>query len=112
MVRPRKMRIVSYEPNVGYFKPRGIPLSQLEEIILTVDELEALRLSNMKNLGQAEAAEKMQVHQSTFHRMLAKAREKVTDALVNGKAIRIEGGQYRMQPGFRQRNRGRHRRKI
>jgi len=104
------MRIVGYEPNVSYFKPRGIPLHQLEEVILTVDELEALRLSNIENMDQTKAAEKMQVHQSTFQRTLAKAREKVTDALVNGKAIRIEGGQYRMQPGFRRRYRGRHRR--
>ncbi|MBN1385410.1 DUF134 domain-containing protein [Candidatus Woesearchaeota archaeon] len=98
MVRPRKTRIVNFEPNVTYFKPRAVPLNLLEEADLTIDELETLRLSDLEKLSQADAAEKMRIHQSTFQRTLARAREKVTDALVNGKAIKIHGGEYTM-PG-------------
>jgi predicted DNA-binding protein (UPF0251 family) len=98
MVRPRKIRLVSFEPGVTYFKPRAVPLTDLEEVELTIDELETMRLSNIEKLRQEEAAEKMGVHQSTFQRTLARAIEKVTDALVNGKAIKIYGGNYKM-PG-------------
>lgn len=98
MVRPRKFRNVGHWPDVTYFKPRAVPLRELLEVNLTVDELEAMRLANLERLSQAEAAVRMQIHQSTFNRTLAKAREKVTSALVDGKAIRIYGGDYRM-PG-------------
>ena len=90
MVRPQKPRKVSFDPNVTYFKPRAIPLSELEEINLKADELEALRLCDLKNLGQAVAAKKMKVSQSTLQRILASARKKVTEALIKGKAIRIK----------------------
>ena len=103
MPRPRKKKIVNYRPNVTYFKPRAVPLNLLEEVGITIDELETLRLSNIEKLSQSEAARKMEVHQSTFHRTLLRAREKITDALVNGKAIRIEGGEFimpRMRRGF------------
>jgi len=92
MVRPRKRRFVSFNPNITYFKPQGVPLSSLEEVVLGLDELEALRLSDLDNLSQNESAEKMQIHQSTFQRTLSRAREKITDALVNGKAIKLHGG--------------------
>lgn len=98
MVRPRKIKLVEFEPDVTYFKPRAVPLKDLEEVSLTLDELETLRLSNLEKLSQLDAAAKMQVHQSTFQRTLARAREKITDALVNGKAIKIRGGEYKM-PG-------------
>ena len=96
MVRPRKIRSVNFEPDVTYFKPRAVLLSQIEEVELTFDELETLRLSHLKKLGQTEAAINMDIHQSTFQRTLARAREKITDALVNGKAIKINGGDYKM----------------
>jgi uncharacterized protein len=96
MVRPRKIKMINFEPDVIYFKPRAVPLNQLEEVEITLDEMETLRLSNLKKLSQADAAKRMHVHQSTFHRTLARAREKVTDALVNGKAIKIRGGEYKM----------------
>jgi len=99
MVRPRKIRFVNFEPDVTYFKPGGVPLRRIGEIELTVDELESMRLSYLEKLSQEDAAKKMNVHQSTFHRMLTKAREKLTDALVNGKAIKIHGGEYRMPGG-------------
>jgi len=99
MVRPRKIKIVNFEPGVTYFKPRAIPLSKLEEVELTLDELETLRLVNIKKLSQEDAAKKMKIHQSTFQRTLTRAREKITDALVNGKAIKIHGGEYKMPGG-------------
>ncbi|MBW2999376.1 DUF134 domain-containing protein [Candidatus Woesearchaeota archaeon] len=107
MVRPRKMRWVMGMPRCAYFKPRAVPLSAVSEVVLTVDEFEALRLKDLEKLEQIEAAEKMGIHQSTFHRMLVQAREKVVDALVNTKAIKIEGGNFRMAaPGRGRRRRG------
>lgn len=106
MVRPRKKKIVSFEPDVTYFKPRAVPLSDLEEIELTIDELEALRLVNLEKLSQTGAANKMGVHQSTFQRTLNRAREKITEALVKGKAIKIKGGDYQMPIGDRTGPRG------
>jgi predicted DNA-binding protein (UPF0251 family) len=99
MVRPRKVKLVNFEPNVTYFKPRAVPLVDLMEIKLTFDELETLRLVNLQKLSQGDAAKKMSIHQSTFQRTLTRAREKITDALINGKAIRIHGGEYKMPSG-------------
>ncbi|MGE0793627.1 MAG: DUF134 domain-containing protein [Candidatus Woesearchaeota archaeon] len=97
MVRPRKCRRVNFNPEITYFKPQGVPLRILQEVVLTKDELECLRLSELENLSQIQSAELMEIHQSTFQRTLAKAREKITDALVNGKAIKIHGGE--IMPG-------------
>ena len=91
-MRPKKIRFINFNPETTYFKPRGIPLSSLEENVLTVDELEALRLKNYKRLEQVKCAEKMKISQSTFQRILCLANQKVADALINGKAIRINGG--------------------
>ena len=99
IVRPHKLRWVHGIPRHVYFKPRAVPLSQLQEVTLTVDEFEAMRLRDVERLDQIPAAEKMNIHQSTFQRILTRAREKVTDALVNGKAIKIEGGQITMPGG-------------
>ncbi len=99
MVRPRKIKTVNFEPDVTYFKPRAVPLTQLEEVEITLDELETLRLSNIEKLSQVDAAKKMTIHQSTFQRTLTRAREKTTDALINGKAIKIHGGEYKMPGG-------------
>jgi len=87
--RPIKPRRVSFDPNVTYFKPRAIPLSMLEEIDLKVDELEALRLCDLENLEQKEAARKMKISQSTLSRILRSARKKIAKALIEGKAIKI-----------------------
>lgn len=87
--RPIKPRRVSFDPNVTYFKPRAIPLSMLEEIDLKVDELEALRLCDLENLEQKEAAKKMKISQSTLSRILRSARKKIAEALIEGKAIKI-----------------------
>ena len=89
MVRPLKPRRVFFDPNVTYFKPRAVPLSMLEEVDLSIDELEALRLCDLKDLEQKEAAKKMKVSQSTLQRILTSARKKVAEALTEGKAIKI-----------------------
>ena len=68
MARPPRCRCVRQEPHVSYFKPRGIPLSQLEEVVVTVDEFEALRLADLDGLYQQEAAERMNVSRPTFGR--------------------------------------------
>ncbi len=90
MSRPKKPRQVTFEPNVVYFKPRAIPLSELKEVNLEVDEIEALRLCDLKKMGQTEASKKMGVSQSTFQRILSSARKKIAEALIEGKAIKIK----------------------
>lgn len=96
MPRPRKWRCVSAMPSVTYFKPAGIPMRMLEEVCLSVDEAEALRLKDLEGLEQEEGAEKMGISRPTFQRILASARQKVADGLLNGKAIRIEGGDFEL----------------
>lgn len=87
--RPRGPRIIKFDPKVRYFKPRGIPLDQLEEVVLTAEELEALRLKNIQDLDQINCAEKMGVSQSTFQRSLSSAYKKISHALVEARAIKI-----------------------
>lgn len=94
MPRPVKWRKVSFIPGVRYFIPSGVPQCELEETIVKIEELEALRLKDLEGFEQEACAEKMQVSRPTFQRILNAAREKVTDALINGKAIRIEGGNF------------------
>jgi predicted DNA-binding protein (UPF0251 family) len=95
MPRPRMFRRVFFEPGVTYFKPVGIRMFELLETVLTVDEFEAIRLKDYEGMDQVRAAKKMGISQPTFQRVYESARKKIADALVNGKAIRIEGGQYR-----------------
>ena len=89
MVRPRLCRRIRFNPNVTYFKPQGVPMRFLEVIELTTEEVEALRLKNIKDLKQVECAKRMKTSQSTFQRILSSAYEKVTEALIEGKAIKI-----------------------
>jgi len=89
MVRPRLCRRIRFNPNITYFKPQGVPLRFLEVIELTTEEAEALRLRNIKDLDQEEAAKKMNTSQSTFQRILSSAYKKITEALIEGKAIKI-----------------------
>ncbi len=96
MVRPRKDRIVGYKPEVSYFKPRGIPMVELEEVRLTVDESEAIRLADLIGLSHEEAGRKMGVSRATFGRIIQRARRILADALINGKAINVGGGNYRL----------------
>jgi predicted DNA-binding protein (UPF0251 family) len=96
MVRPRLCRRVRFNPNITYFKPQGIHLRELDEIILNVDEFEAVRLKDLEQLEQEECAKKMNISQPTFHRILISARKKISSALIHGKAIRIEGGNFKI----------------
>jgi len=109
--RPRICRLVQEHPSVVYYKPRGIPLSDLREVVLPVEGLEALRLADLEKLDHETAASMMGVSRPTFSRVLAAARSAVARALVNGWAIRIEGGDYEVAgapgPGGRHRGRGR-----
>ncbi|PIO07546.1 hypothetical protein COU59_03255 [Candidatus Pacearchaeota archaeon CG10_big_fil_rev_8_21_14_0_10_34_12] len=100
MSRPRICRRVRFKPGTTYFKPRGIPLRYLNEVVLTFEESESLRLIDLENTEQSKASKMMEVSQPTFSRILKIARKKVSDAIINGKAIRIEGGHYRFH-GFR-----------
>jgi predicted DNA-binding protein (UPF0251 family)/predicted Fe-Mo cluster-binding NifX family protein len=98
MVRPQKCRRVAAVPGVTYFKPAGIPLRFLQEVCLTIAQAEALRLKDVEGLEQAEAAVRMGISRPTFQRLLTSARKQVSDALLNGKAIRIEGGNFQVNP--------------
>ena len=97
MPRPVIPRRIGFQPGATYFKPAGVPLMGLEEVILSFEELEALRLKEISGLGQSKAAKEMNVSQPTFFRVLSSARKKLADAVVNGKAIRVQGGNYSFQ---------------
>ena len=96
MPRPRKRRRVGWWPLYNSFGPRGGRRRTFERIGLTVDELEGLRLADLMGLSQEEAAKKMNISRATFGRIVEEARKKVAQALINGKALRIEGGSYEM----------------
>lgn len=89
MARPEKKRKIRCSPASYYFKPRGISLSELDEIELAQDELEAIRLADLNGLFQEDAATKMLVSRATFGRIIIRAHQKIADAIINGKAIRI-----------------------
>mgnify|MGYP001478843515 CR=1 FL=1 len=100
MPRPRICRRVGLEPGFTYFKPAGVRIAELQETVLEVAEFEAVRLKDLLGLEQEECAKKMGISQPTFHRLLLSARRKLADAIVNGKAIRIQGGNFRLfRPG-------------
>jgi predicted DNA-binding protein (UPF0251 family) len=87
---------VGHEPEVDFFKPRGVPLGSLEQVILTVDELEAIRLADLRGLYQDRAAEQMRISRQTFGRIIESAHRKVAEALIHGRALKIEGGAVEM----------------
>ena len=90
MGRPRKRRRIGFLPTSTVFKPQAIPVSELEHINLSIDELESIRLTALESLTQSQAATRMDVHQSTLQRILVRANRKIADALINNKAIEIE----------------------
>ncbi len=89
MPRPRMSRRVMFNPRVSYFKPQGQPMRQLEVVELSREELEAYRLRHLINLDQQAAAQKMEISTSTYQRTLYSAYQKIADALIRGKAIKI-----------------------
>ena len=89
MPRPFKARRIYGEYTADYYKPRGRKMSELEEIFLGADEIEALRLADLEDKYQNDAAELMGVSRQTFGSIIKRAHQKVADALINTKAIRF-----------------------
>ncbi len=96
MPRPRRIRRIFFEPKIDFFKPAGVMMRNLEENILTKDELEAVRFIDYEKIEQGKVAKKMKISQPTLSRLLSSARGKIADSLINGKAIKIKGGNYKM----------------
>ncbi len=96
MPRPIQCRRVCLSPTCTYFKPAGIPMTSLEEIVLAVDELEAMRLADVEGIYHEQAADQMGISRRTFGRIIESARKKVAQALIRGMALRIEGGVIEM----------------
>jgi predicted DNA-binding protein (UPF0251 family) len=103
MPRPRKPRFVSGYPALTAFIPEGVAVSG--EVFLSLEELEAVRLSDFEGLDQEAAANLMEVSRQTYGRILSHARQVVAEALITGKALRVEGGDYEFR-GMRRRRRG------
>ena len=99
MPRRKRHRLVTKEPPVSVYKPAGIPAMELEEILITIDEFEALRLADFEGLSQRDASTAMHISQPTFNRVLSSARNKVASGLVQGFVLRIEGGRYMLADG-------------
>ena len=96
MPRPPKCRCIGREPGVSTFKPAGLPGHALEQVILSLDELEAVRLADLEGLYQEQAARRMEVSRQTFGNIVASGRRKLADCVVNGKLLRIQGGAVRL----------------
>ena len=92
MSRPKCCRKIGYTPDTTYFKPKGIPVSQIDEVSLNLDEFEAIRLADFEGFYQEAAADKMGISRQTFGRIIESAHKKISDVLINGKALKIEGG--------------------
>ena len=90
MPRRKAHRNICGRPSITYYKPAGIPLRDIDEIELTLDEYESIRLADYKGLYQEDAAKQMNVSRQTFGRIINSAHQKIADALVNGKAIAIK----------------------
>jgi predicted DNA-binding protein (UPF0251 family) len=97
MPRPRICRRIRFNPKTTYFKPAGIPMINLQEVGLNFEEAEAIRLVDLEEVGQNKAGKMMKVSQPTLSRILKEARKKISDAIIHGKAIKIEGGNYRFK---------------
>lgn len=104
MARRVICRQVGHIPRTRYFKPSGIPVVELEEIVLKIEEAEAIRLKDLLGLEQVDCAKEMGVSRTTFQRILMDARQKLADALINSKALLLEGGDYEIKHKCRYRN--------
>jgi predicted DNA-binding protein (UPF0251 family) len=97
MPRPFCRRRIAGQPAASIFKPIGIPMIELEEVVMSLDEFEAIRLADLDGLYQEQAAEQMRVSRATFSRIIESAHRKLADVLVHGKALRIEGGSVQVE---------------
>jgi hypothetical protein len=91
--RPKRKRFIRFFPEITYFKPAGIPLRQLAEVVLTLDEIESMRLAELNDLDQTNAAKEMKISRITFQRILHQAHKKIAEALIYGKALKMKGGE-------------------
>jgi len=101
MARPKKNRLIGFNPKINYFKPRGIPVLDLEEVCLTIDERESIRLADLEGLSHEKAGRQMGISRATFGRIVQQARKIVADAIIHGKAVRVEGGNYQLKEELR-----------
>jgi len=104
MPRPKKPRFVSGYPTLTAFIPKGVPITG--EVLLSIEELEAIRLSDFEGLDQESAANLMEISRQTYGRILTRAHHRISEALVTGKALRIEGGDYQFRGMGMRRRRG------
>ena len=89
MPRPKNLRRINFDPEITYFKPRGVPMSRLKEVEIGLDELEAIRLKYKEEKNNEQSAKEMKISSSTFQRLTASALKKIADGLISGKAIKI-----------------------
>jgi uncharacterized protein len=101
MPRPFCSRRVTGQPVAFVFKPAGIPTTMLDEMVVTLDEFEAVRLADLERLYHEQAAAQMRVSRPTFSRIIDSAHQKIADALVHGKALKIQGGPVQAYTGPR-----------
>ena len=94
MPRPRIRRRIRRMPGVSFFKPAGVRMRELEEVVLSCDEYEVVRLIDFLEQEQGDACRKMNISQPTLSRLLKNARKKISEAIVKGKALRIKGGDF------------------
>jgi len=106
MVRPRKLRFIGMQPGVRLFKPAGVPVQEADRVVLSLDQFEAIRLVDLEGMDHSGAAELMNVSRPTLSRLVEEARRCVADALVNGKALVIDGGNVEMVARMRCRDCG------
>ena len=96
MPRPTKCRRIFYSPDFICFKPAGIPGKNLEQVILTLDEFEAIRLADSEGLYQEDSAKQMNISRQTFGNIITSAHKKIADCIINGKILKLEGGKINM----------------
>ena len=97
MPRKKCIRHIAGTLDITYYKPAGVPIHDLYETVIHLDEIEAIKLADLEKNYQEEAAKKMNISRQTFGRIIESAHQKIADALINGKAIKIEGGNVKLK---------------
>lgn len=100
MPRPVKFRRVRYIPDVTLYGPLGLDTRDMDIVVMTMEELESIRLMDIEGHDQAECADLMEVARSTFQRIYSEAKRKMADSIINGKILKIEGGNYTLEEGI------------
>ena len=94
MSRPKRRRMMANPPKIEGFRPFGVPMTNIEPVVLLFEEYESMRLADYEGLTQEQAAEKMGISRPTFTRIYDKARKTIAEAFVEGKAVIIQGGDF------------------